>query len=81
VKPQPEQEIGKGKAGPGRGKKTTDNISRLSHGTSAAYLVAKLKRDAPEFAERRDKAGEARYPLTSPALLADRPQTLGEAVE
>ena len=50
VKPMPEQEIGKGKAGPGRGKKTGDNMTRLSRGTSAAYLVAKLKRDHPKIA-------------------------------
>lgn len=36
----------------GRGKKATDNVSSFSHGNSAAYLVARLKRDAPEFAER-----------------------------
>lgn len=50
VKPMPEQEIGKGKAGPGRGRKTGDNITRLPRGTSAAYLVAKLKRDHPKIA-------------------------------
>jgi hypothetical protein len=41
-----------GKAGPGRGKKTADDISRFNHGTSAAYLIAKLKRDHPAIAER-----------------------------
>ena len=34
----------------GRGKKAHDNVRGF--GNSAAYLVAKLKRDAPEFAER-----------------------------
>jgi hypothetical protein len=32
-------------AGPGRGKKTGDIITRFSRGTEAAYLRAKLKRD------------------------------------
>jgi len=39
-------------AGPGRGHKTGDDVTRLGRGNSAEYLVAKLKRDAPEFAER-----------------------------
>ncbi len=43
------QEIGAGKAGPGRGHKTGDNGTRFPRGTnSAAYLIARLKRDAPE---------------------------------
>jgi hypothetical protein len=29
-----------------------DNIRSTTYGTSVAYLIAKLKRDAPEFAER-----------------------------
>jgi hypothetical protein len=46
------QEIGKGKAGPGRGK-TGDNITRLpERGTSETYLLRRLKRDAPVLAER-----------------------------
>jgi hypothetical protein len=42
-----EREIGipGGKAGPGRGNKTADNISRFSHGTSRAYILARLDRD------------------------------------
>jgi hypothetical protein len=42
-----------GKAGPGRGKKTADNVSRLSHGNAADYTVARLERDEPELATGR----------------------------
>jgi hypothetical protein len=45
-----EQAYGKGKAGPGRGQKTGDNITRLSRGTSAAYRLQILKRDHPDVA-------------------------------
>src|SRR4029450_3041953 len=41
-----------GKAGPGRGKKTANNISRFRHGTDPAYLLARLDRDHPELAAR-----------------------------
>jgi hypothetical protein len=34
-----------GKAGPGRGKKTDDNVSRFKHGISRAYILARLDRD------------------------------------
>lgn len=44
-------------AGPGRGHKTVDDIHRLPKGTSAARIVARLKRDAPKIAERLE-AGE-----------------------
>jgi hypothetical protein len=40
----------------GRGRKADNNINSFK-GTSAAYLVARLKRDAPDFA-RRLAAGE-----------------------
>lgn len=33
----------------GRGNKATDNISGFSHGTSSAYALKRLKRDAPEL--------------------------------
>jgi ribosomal protein L2 len=46
----PIQEIGKGKAGPGRGKKAFDTIKSFSTGTSADYLAGRLKRDAPDIA-------------------------------
>jgi hypothetical protein len=45
ARPLPEVVIGKGKAGPGRGKKTADQISRLSYGTGSSYLAARLARD------------------------------------
>jgi len=52
----PEREIGidGGKAGPGRGNKTPDNISRFNeqYGTSATHTLRRLKRDEPELAER-----------------------------
>jgi hypothetical protein len=41
-----------GEIGGGHNKDRPDNVSSGQHGNSAAYLVAKLKRDAPEFAER-----------------------------
>lgn len=42
-----------GRAGPGRGKKTVDNINRFPKGgTSEAYLLRRLKRDRPELAAR-----------------------------
>jgi hypothetical protein len=48
-------------AGPGRGHKTSDDGTGLSRGTnSAAYLVARLKRDKPEL----DRASES-YGLLS----------------
>ena len=49
-----DQEVGRGKAGPGRGK-TGDNITRLERGTSAAYTIARLKRDRPEPASSRPR--------------------------
>ena len=45
-------------AGPGRGHKTEDNIFGLSN-TSAVRIIGRLKRDAPDFAERL-AAGEFR---------------------
>jgi len=44
------QVVGKGKAGPGRGK-TVDNINRFS-GTGRTYLAARLKRDHPDICAR-----------------------------
>jgi hypothetical protein len=56
----PEQKIGKGKPGPGRGKKTGDDITRLSdRGTSPSYLARRLIRDHPKIFERLE-AGEFR---------------------
>jgi hypothetical protein len=37
--------IAGGKAGPGRGHKTADNVSRLKYGNSRAYVLARLERD------------------------------------
>jgi hypothetical protein len=45
------QEIGKGKAGPGRGNKTGDIVTRFRRGNEASYTVARLRRDAPELAD------------------------------
>jgi hypothetical protein len=39
-----EPEIGAGKPGPGRGKKTDDIVSRLSHGTHGNPLVSGTRR-------------------------------------
>ena len=67
VAPLPPQEIGKGKPGPGRGKETGDDITRLERGTSASYLVRRLKRDAPEIAAALAR-GE--YPSARAAAIA-----------
>ena len=56
--PLADRGIGRGKPGPGRGHKTGGNTLRLGHG-SAASIIARLKRDAPEYAERYAK-GEFR---------------------
>ncbi len=50
-------EIGKGKAGPGRGHKTGDVITRFERGTAADYLTARIARDRPDILKRM-KAGE-----------------------
>jgi hypothetical protein len=63
----------------GRGRNRDDNIMSNQQGTSAAYLVRKLKRDAPEFAERL-AAGEFRSAraaalaagIIKPTAAADR---------
>jgi hypothetical protein len=51
------QKAGKGKAGPGRGHKTGDNVTRLERGNHADYLTARIARDFPDILERM-KAGE-----------------------
>lgn len=52
-------EIGNGKAGPGRGNKTDNNIIRLRHqGTHPAYLLARLDRDKHTALAARVRAGE-----------------------
>lgn len=62
AEPARPQEVGKGKAGPGRPKKTDEHINRFHKskgGTSSEYLAARLKRDAPDVAARAE-AGEFR---------------------
>jgi len=51
AQPQPIQEIGKGKPGPGRGHKTPDNVSRL-YGNDPDYLAARIARDRPDILDR-----------------------------
>lgn len=46
-----------GKAGPGRGKKTTDSVSRFSHGNSRAYILARLDRDGHASLAAKVRAG------------------------
>jgi hypothetical protein len=46
----PVQAIGKGQAGPGRGKKTAPQQSRFTSYGGSTYLAARLKRDHPEIA-------------------------------
>jgi hypothetical protein len=53
----PKREIGvdDGKPGPGRGKKTGDDITRFTRGTTGrSYLAARIKRDRPDIAARID---------------------------
>jgi hypothetical protein len=53
IQPKPKQEIGKGKAGPGRGNKTGYTVPRLNdRGNAREHLLGQLKRDAPELADR-----------------------------
>jgi len=56
-----ERGIPGGKAGPGRGHKTGDNITRFERGTSHDYILARLERDGhSELAEKvRTKAMSA----------------------
>ena len=35
--------------GPGRGKKTDDNVSRFGYGNNADYLTARIARDFPDL--------------------------------
>jgi hypothetical protein len=73
AKPMPEQEIGKGKPGPGRPAKTGDNITRFEEdlpalgdvapgaqrGTSAGYLTSRIAREAPEVLEEMKEGKHA----------------------
>jgi hypothetical protein len=69
-----EQEIGKGKPGPGRGNKTADYnqpftnpVDSKKGGTDPEYLMARLARDYPEVVEQV-KAGE--FPSVRAAAVA-----------
>ena len=58
--PSPIQEIGKGKAGPGRGNKTGDNVTRFNEskrGNSKEYQLSVMARDFPETLDKLE-AGE-----------------------
>jgi hypothetical protein len=74
AQPMPEQEIGieGGKAGPGRGKKTADDVSRFTHGNSTSYLAARLKRDAPEIAARIDDFPSIRAAALAAGIIRKR---------
>jgi hypothetical protein len=48
--PVPEQRIGKGMPGPGRGKKTGSVATRFSSRRDISYLAARIKRDRPDIA-------------------------------
>lgn len=52
---------------PRKGAEKGDNITFSMRGTHAAYLQARLKRDAPEIAERLRRA---EYPSTRAAAIA-----------
>jgi hypothetical protein len=56
--PLPPQEIGKGKAGPGRGYKA--DAARRGDGHRREYLVARIARDRPDILARM-QAGEFEY--------------------
>jgi len=66
AQPQPIQEIGKGKPGPGRGHKTPDNVSRL-YGNDPDYLAARIARDHPDILDRM-KSGDYPSVRAAPAL-------------
>jgi hypothetical protein len=59
--------VAAGKAGPGRGKKTGDNVTRFERGNQASYLSARIARDYPDILERM-KAGE--FPSVRQAAIA-----------
>lgn len=69
----PQQEYGAGKAGPGRGKKTADDVSRLSHGNSTDYLAARIKRDHPEIAARISEFPSMRAAAREAGIVRDPP--------
>jgi hypothetical protein len=48
----PAQTIGKGKRGPGRGKKNGSRGNRFTSGNDPEYLAARIKRDHPEIAAK-----------------------------
>jgi hypothetical protein len=69
------QEVGKGKAGPGRGKKTGADDTRLSRGGNSSYLAARLRRDHPDLAAeveagRMKLRAAARKPASSRIRIA-----------
>ncbi|AGA33761.1 hypothetical protein TVNIR_2101 [Thioalkalivibrio nitratireducens DSM 14787] len=47
--PLPANPVAEGKAGPGRGNKTGDNVTRLSRGNDQTYTLRRLARDNPEL--------------------------------
>jgi hypothetical protein len=55
-----ERQIGipDGKAGPGRGHKTADNVSRFKYGNSRAYTLARLDRDGHTELAAKVRSGE-----------------------
>ena len=73
----PHQLIGKpgGQAGPGRGKKTGSNSTRLVRGETEAYLIARIARDAPQVLNRL-QSGEfksARAAAIEAGIIKDIP--------
>jgi hypothetical protein len=66
-----------GKPGPGRGKKTGDNITRLKNrGTSSAYILARLDRDGHAELAAKVRAGKL---SANAAARAIRPGPRGNA--
>jgi hypothetical protein len=67
------------RAGPGRGHKTVDAGYRLPKGSnSAARIVARLKRDAPEFADRNERRNiTSGQKAMAHALLFPKPHAPG----
>ena len=66
-------ELGKARhAGSGRGKKTADNISGFSHGTQAAYIRARLKRDGQTEIYREECGTRETF---SPGLFGSFPSS------
>jgi hypothetical protein len=66
-----------GRAGPGRGKKTNDRVSRFQYGNSTDYLASRIKRDAPEIAARIDEFPNIKAAARAAGIIkSEKPLTI-----